>query len=444
MKDAGKEMETVSVQVLERELISLFSEVLVGKRIKVEDSYFDMGATSLQLAQIAERIEEKYGEELAVTDLFTYPSITDLAGYLAGSRSENKRAYPAREHESSSNDIAIIGMSMNFPGASNASDFWRVMEEGKHCIQDYPEHRIQDALDYIQSIRSETDQLEWIKGGYLDQIDQFDYSFFGLTPRTAQFMDPNQRIFLQTAWHTIEDAGYAGTGINGSHVGVYVGYSKVGYDYERLITASYPSEIKHYIIGNLPSVLASRIAYFLNLKGPALTIDTACSSSLVAVHMACKGLLAGDCEMAIAGGIRTALLPISIGLDMESPDALTRTFSEDANGTGFGEGAGAVMLKPLQQAMQDGDHIYGVIKGSAINQDGRTVGITAPNPESQTNVIEQAWREAGISPDTMHFIEAHGTGTKLGDPVEFNALRKAFEKYTDRKQFCAIGSAKPT
>ncbi|KAA8786040.1 amino acid adenylation domain-containing protein [Paenibacillus amylolyticus] len=442
MKDTGREMETVSVQVLERELISLFSDVLVGKRIKVEDSYFDMGATSLQLAQIAERIEEKYGEEIAVTDLFTYPSITDLAGYLAGSRSENKKVHPAREHESSSNDIAIIGMSMNFPGASNASDFWRVLEEGKHYIQDYPEHRIQDATDYIQSIRNETDQLEWIKGGYLDQIDQFDYSFFGLTPRTAQFMDPNQRMFLQTAWHTIEDAGYAGAGINGSHVGVYVGYSKVGYDYERLITASYPSEIKHYIIGNLPSVLASRIAYFLNLKGPALTIDTACSSSLVAVHMACKGLLAGDCEMAIAGGIRTALLPISIGLDMESPDALTRTFSEDANGTGFGEGVGAVMLKPLQQAMQDGDHIYGVIKGSAINQDGRTVGITAPNPESQTNVIEQAWREAGISPDTLHFIEAHGTGTKLGDPVEFNALRKAFEKYTDRKQFCAIGSAK--
>lgn len=423
-------------------MISLFSEVLVGKKIKLEDSYFDMGATSLQLAQIAERIEEKYGEELAVTDLFAYPSITALAKYLADGRIENKRVDAIQEHQPASNDIAIIGMSMNFPGASNANEFWRVLEEGKHCIRTYPERRVKDAADYVQSIRSEMQETQWIKGGYLDQIDEFDYSFFGLTPRTAQFMDPNQRMFLQTAWHTIEDAGYAGAGINGSHVGVYVGYSKVGYDYERLITASYPSEIKNYIIGNLPSVLASRIAYFLNLKGPALTIDTACSSSLVAVHMACKGLLAGDCEMAIAGGIRTALLPISIGLDMESPDALTRTFSEDANGTGFGEGVGAVMLKPLQRAKEDGDYIYGVIKGSAINQDGKTVGITAPNPESQTNVIEQAWKEAGISPDTLDFIEAHGTGTKLGDPVEFNALRKAFEKHTDRKQFCAIGSAK--
>ncbi|MGQ8873040.1 amino acid adenylation domain-containing protein [Paenibacillus sp. TSA_86.1] len=442
MNDKQRKKVPVSVQVLEQELISLFSEVLVGKKIELEDSYFDMGATSLQLAQIAERLEEKYGEELAVTDLFTYPSITDLVGYLAGDRSENESVHPAPKHQSSSNDIAIIGMSMNLPGASNASEFWHVLEEGKHCIQNYPERRIKDAADYLQSIRSDMDGMERIKGGYLDQIDPFDYSFFGVTPKTAQFMDPNQRMFLQTAWHTLEDAGYAGAEISGSHVGVYVGYSKVGYDYERLITASYASEIKHYIIGNLPSVLASRIAYFLNLKGPAITIDTACSSSLVAVHMACKGLLAGDCRMAIAGGIRTSLLPISIGLDMESPDALTRAFSEDASGTGFGEGVGAVMLKPLQQAIADGDYVYGVIKGSAINQDGKTVGITAPNPESQTNVVEQAWKEAGISPDTLHFIEAHGTGTKLGDPVEFNALRKAFEKYTDRKQFCAIGSAK--
>lgn len=140
-----------------------------------------------------------------------------------------------------------------------------------------------------------------MKGGYLDEIDRFDYSFFGLAPKTAKFMDPNQRLFLQSAWHAIEDAGYAGDTISGSQLGVYVGYSKVGYDYERLLSANYPEELHHYIVGNLPSVLASRIAYFLNLKGPAVTVDTACSSSLVAVHMACKALLTGDCEMALAG-----------------------------------------------------------------------------------------------------------------------------------------------
>lgn len=442
MNDKAKETAPVSVRVLETELISLFSEVLLGKKVELEDSYFDMGATSLELAQIAERIEQKYGEELAVTDLFTYPSITELARYLARSHGETMRENHIMKEETSTKDVAVIGISLNVPGASNTNEFWSILEKGTYNIHDYPESRVKDAADYLQSIRSKMDETQFIKGGYFDQIDQFDYSFFGLTPKTAQFMDPNQRLFLQTAWHTIEDAGYAGEGINGRNVGVYVGYSKVGYDYERLVTANYPEELKNYIIGNLPSVLSSRIAYFLNLKGPALTIDTACSSSLVAVHMACKGLLAGDCEMALAGGIRTALLPISIGLDMESPDGLTKTFSGNSDGTGFGEGVGAVLLKPLQQAINDGDHIYGVIKGSAINQDGRTVGITAPNPESQTNVIEQAWKDAGISPETLHFIEAHGTGTKLGDPVEFNALRKAFEKYTDRKQFCAIGSAK--
>lgn len=226
--------------------------------------------------------------------------------------------------------------------------------------------------------------------------------------------------------------------MNGSRVGVYAGYSKVGYDYERLLSANYPEELHQYIVGNLPSVLASRIAYFLNLKGPAVTVDTACSSSLAAVHMACKSLMSGDCEMALAGGIRTSLLPICIGLDMESSDGYTKTFSKDSDGTGTGEGAAAVLLKPLQEAVRDGDHIYGVIKGSAMNQDGTTAGITAPNPAAQTEVIETAWKDAGIAPETLSFIEAHGTGTKLGDPVEFNGLCKAFEKYTAKNNFVRL------
>ncbi|MHC5564837.1 amino acid adenylation domain-containing protein [Bacillus spizizenii] len=430
------------IHEIETALLSIFSEVMDGKKIHLNDQYFDMGATSIQLSQIAERIEQRFGCELTVADLFTYPSIADLAAFLVESHSKIKQADTAKPSRSSSKDIAIIGMSLNVPGASGKSDFWHLLENGEHGIREYPAPRVKDAMDYLRSIQSEFNEKQFVKGGYLDEIDRFDYSFFGLAPKTAKFMDPNQRLFLQSAWHAIEDAGYAGDTISGSHVGVYVGYSKVGYDYERLLSANYPEELHHYIVGNLPSVLASRIAYFLNLKGPAVTVDTACSSSLVAVHMACKALLTGDCEMALAGGIRTSLLPMRIGLDMESSDGLTKTFSEDSDGTGSGEGVAAVLLKPLQAAIRDGDHIYGVIKGSAMNQDGTTVGITAPSPAAQTEVIEMAWKDAGITPETLSFIEAHGTGTKLGDPVEFNGLCKAFEKVTEKKQFCAIGSVK--
>ena len=437
----SEEKAHIPVHVIETELLSLFSEVLGGKKVRTRDSYFDMGATSIQLSQIAERIEQKYGRELAVADLFTYPSIADLAAHLAENQQKTGPVINSME-PNLSKDIAIIGMSLDVPGASNTDEFWGVLEKGQCRIHDYPSARMKDAKDYLQCTRVGFNENQFIKGGYLDEVDTFDYSFFALTPKTAQLMDPNQRLFLQKAWHAIEDAGYAGEKISGNRVGVYVGYSKVGYDYERLVSANYPDELKHYIVGNLPSVLASRIAYFLNLKGPAITIDTACSSSLVAVHLACKGLLAGDCKMAIAGGIRTALLPMSTGLDMESSDGLTRTFHEGSDGTGSGEGVGAVLLKPLQEAINDGDHIYGVIKGSAINQDGTTVGITAPNPVSQTNVIDAAWKDAGISPESLSFVEAHGTGTKLGDPVEFNGLCRAFEKYTNKKQFCSIGSVK--
>ncbi|KUP39084.1 non-ribosomal peptide synthetase [Bacillus halotolerans] len=430
------------IHEIETELLSIFSHVLDGKKVHLTDSYFDMGANSLQLSQIAERVEQKFGRELAVSDLFTYPSITDLAAYLSESRAEIKHDVTAKPSHVTPKDIAIIGMSLNVPGASTKSDFWDLLEKGENGIREFPASRLKDAADYLKSIQSEFNGNQFVKGGYLDEIDRFDYSFFGLAPKTAQFMDPNQRLFLQSAWHAIEDAGYAGDSMNGSRVGVFAGYSKVGYDYERLLSANYPEELHQYIVGNLPSVLASRIAYFLNLKGPAVTVDTACSSSLAAVHMACKSLISDECEMALAGGIRTSLLPLRIGLDMESSDGYTKTFSKDSDGTGSGEGAAAVLLKPLQDAVRDGDHIYGVIKGSAMNQDGTTAGITAPNPAAQTEVIETAWKDAGIDPETLSFIEAHGTGTKLGDPVEFNGLCKAFEKYTAKKQFCAIGSVK--
>ncbi|NDI35232.1 non-ribosomal peptide synthetase [Chengkuizengella sediminis] len=443
----------ILVNEIEKKLHEICSEILKGKQISVNVSYFDIGVTSMQIAQITEKIEEEFKINLNVTDLFAYPTISELSKYLYEKQSDikNKKAQSdSTKHtnkkevveERQQDDIAIIGLSMHFPGAASAHEYWNNLVDGKHSIGKYQQDRKQDALDYLSLLDWNKSEDEFVEGGYLEEIDKFDYSFFKLNPKEASYMDPNQRLFLESCWHTIEDAGYAGDRIRGENVGVYVGYSKVGYDYERLISKNNPEALQNYIVGNLPSVLASRIAYFLNLKGPAITIDTACSSSLVAVHMASKALKNGECEMAVAGGIRTILLPTELGLDMESSDGRTRTFDINSDGTGVGEGVGSVLLKPLNRAIEDGDHIYGVIKGSAVNQDGATIGITAPNPVSQTEVIKEAWQDAGIDPTSLTFIEAHGTGTKLGDPVEIEGLRKAFEDYTDHKQFCAIGSAK--
>ncbi len=418
-------------------------EVLQLKRIDTKGSYFDLGASSLQLIQITEKIERRLGKQLSVTDLFAYPSIADLAEFIVKPNISKANKVAKREAErSTGKDIAIVGIALQVPGASTVTQFLEQIVQGKDVIGQFAEERKQDARDYLSALNRDEREQNFTEGGYLEEIDKFDYSFFKLSPVEASYMDPNQRLFLQTAWHALEDGGYAGEQLRGRKVGVYAGFSKVGYDYERLISIGEPEKLHRYIVGNLPSVLASRISYFLDLKGPAVTIDTACSSSLVAVHMACKGIINGDCELAVAGGIRTALLPVKLGLDMESPGGRARTFDAEADGTGVGEGGAAVLLKPLNKAVEDGDHIYAVIKGSAVNQDGTTAGITAPNPAAQAEVIEAAWKDAGIHPETLSFIEAHGTGTKLGDPIEIAGLTQAFEKYTNKKQFCAIGSVK--
>ncbi|GAA0134965.1 hypothetical protein YSY43_18050 [Paenibacillus sp. YSY-4.3] len=428
---------------IERTIQRICREVLEKDGIGIRDSYFDMGANSLHLVQIADRIEKQFSIQLEVADLFAYPSIAELAKYLK-TEANVQSSKDVEEGESAQygRDIAIIGMSVYLPGAETLQEYWSNLTAGRDQIGEYQANRREDAKDYLSVIGWNKNEADFRVGGYLDEIDKFDYAFFKLTPNEAKLMDPNQRLFTQQAWHTLEDAGYAGNQLRGRNVGVYAGFSKVGYDYERLISKHEPERISNYVVGNLPSVLASRIAYFLDLKGPAVTIDTACSSSLVAVHMACQAIRSGECEMALAGGVRTSLLPLSLGLDMESEDGYTRAFDAASDGTGVSEGVASVLLKPLHQAIQDGDHVYAVIKGSAINQDGTTVGITAPNPASQTEVIQAAWKDAGLDPNTLAFIEAHGTGTKLGDPVEFSALEKAFARYTDKKQYCALGSVK--
>ncbi|MCL6588808.1 MAG: SDR family oxidoreductase [Firmicutes bacterium] len=340
--------------------------------------------------------------------------------------------------------IAIIGMAARMPSSGAPAMFWKMIQNKTDCIQACPEARKQEVIKYFKYKKHPVDELKFPEMAYLEDIDKFDCGFFRLSPKEASYMDPNQRLFLEIAWSALEDAGYGGEKLKGSKTGVYLGFGNNSANYGRFVSEIDPLAPASAVAGNLAAIIAARISYLLDLKGPALLIDTACSSSLVAVHLACQGIRNGDCDFAIAGGVKIELGAIETGyrLGIESSDGRTRTFDDASDGTGGGEGVAAILLKPLAKALKDNDHIYAVIKGSAINQDGSSIGITAPNVTAQEEVILQAWENAGIDPETITYLEAHGTGTKLGDPIEIEGISRAFQKYTQKRQFCAIGSLK--
>ena len=339
-------------------------------------------------------------------------------------------------------DIAIIGISLQFPKADDIEEWCDILSEGVDCVISFPINRKQDLNKYFGN-----KEPNFYSGAYLNQIDSFDYSFFSISPREASLMDPCQRIFLQKAWQVIEDAGYKPEELSGSRTGVYVGYSSdFGESYKTIVDALEPTVGSLSTAGNIHSIIGSRISHILNLRGPSIMVDTACSSSLVAVHLACKAIQNKECNMAIAGGIKLNIAPTyrkaSLRTGIESSTERTYAFDDSSDGTGLGEGCALIFLKPLKRAIQDRDNIYATIKGSAINQDGNSIGITAPNAEAQEDVIVAAWKDAQIDPTTIHYIESHGTGTNLGDPIEIEGLTRAFRRYTDKRQFCGIGSVK--
>ncbi len=338
--------------------------------------------------------------------------------------------------------IAIIGMAARIADMDCVDELWEALCEGKCAIRPFPQERRDQLADYVR-VLGKTPQYE--NRAYFDNIDRFDAALFRVTPRDAARMDPAQRIFAQIAWQALEDGGYGPRSLSGSKTGIFVGFSSDAQSYARYLQTISPAEEANALAGTVNSVIASRISYLLNLKGPAMLVDTACSSSLVAVHMACESLRRKECSMAIAGGIKVLLAPdLSEGTEVTvaSADGITRTFDERGKGTGGGEGAAAVLLKPYETALRDKDHIYAVIKGSAINQDGQTVGITAPNTQAQQDMLLEAWDKAGLPLETAGYIEAHGTATPLGDSIEIEALTKSFRLYTQASQFCAIGSVK--
>lgn len=347
----------------------------------------------------------------------------------------------------SKKDIAIIGVSGRLANTVNVEDFWGSVKNGIDLVTGFPESRRNDISGYLRHLSGETgDEPKYIEAAYLEAIDRFDYGLFHLSPKEASLMDPNQRLLLAEIWHAIEDAGYGGKRLKGSNTGVYIGFAgNIKDSYQKIILDLAPSSVSMSKVGNMVAMMPSRISYLLDLKGPTMIVDTACSSVLVATHLACQAMRNGDCNLAVVGGVRINLLPLDhedIKFGIESSDYRTRAFDDHAEGSGTGEGVGAVLLKPLSQAIKDRDNIYAVIKGSAVNQDGTTMGITVPNSEAQARVITRAWEDARISPETISYIQTHGTGTALGDPIEIDGLQKAFAKYTDKRQFCAVGSVK--
>jgi len=328
--------------------------------------------------------------------------------------------------------IAIVGIGCRFPSAKNPAAFWQLLQDGGNGITEVPPARW----------NAEENNITW--GGFLEQVEYFDPHFFGISPKEATTMDPQQRLLLEVTWEALEDGGIIPESLAGTSTGVFIGVSS--FDYYELLLRNAQDIGAHVITGNTNCIVANRISYFFNLTGPSISIDTACSSSLVVVNLACQSLWSGECSQAIVGGVHIMLSPwvtqnLSQG-GMLAADGRCKTFDEKADGYVRSEGVGVVVVKPLSAALAAGDRIYSVILGGATNQDGRTNGLTAPNPKAQEALLRKAYQQAGRNPSEVQYIEAQGTGTKLGDFMEMEALGNVLAQGRSPQDYCAVGSVK--
>lgn len=437
---------------LEEELAGYWRESLHLDYINIHENFFDLGGRSIDAIDLMDKLRKVY--EVNIMDLFKYPTVEQLARKISGERTKTV-SQETRPLETSSEKtysgqmpIAIIGMAGRFPKSRNVEEFWNNLVEGNECIQFFEKEEL------LEEGISEADLEEpgYVSAkGVLENAERFDASFFEYSPKEAKKMDPQIRVFHECAWNALEDAGYTpgsllAGGDNPQKVGVFAGsatnYTWMTHIYE---PTSDGQERMERISLNDKDYMATRISYKMNLIGPSYGVQTACSSSLTSIHLACRALELGECEMALAGGV-SIMLPKESGYCYQegmilSKDGHCRVFDKDASGTVFSDGAGALILKPLEQAKADKDHIYAVIIGSAVNNDGnRKAGYTAPSIDGQAQVIEQALKNAQIDSSSVTCLEAHGTGTLLGDPIEVEGLKEAYPD--TEKSSCALGSLK--
>jgi amino acid adenylation domain-containing protein len=451
----------------ERIIKEIWSQLLGKEKIGINDNFFDLGGHSLLLIKLKSKLEKAFNREIAIVELFNHPTIDLQAQYFeerfkmkadegAGEKRGGAAAVDTGERPAVGRDIAVIGIVLRVPGAENIAEFWENLSNGTESISFFSEGELEISEGY-RVIQGHSQLIR--AGGILGDIDLFDADFFGFHPREAELIDPQQRLFLEYAWMALENSGYVGETYPGL-IGVYAGVGWNTYLLNNVLKN--PGLINalgefQTMIGNDKDFLATHISYKLNLKGPSLTVQTACSTSLAAVHLAKQGLINGECDMALAGGVAVKV-PERTGYFYTegghlSPDGHCRAFDAGAKGTVFGNGLGIVVLKRLPEALRDNDRIYAVIKGSAINNDGSLkVGYTSPGEKGQCDVILKALEEAGTDPQTIGYVETHGTGTVLGDPVEISALTRAFGiccnggegsgRGPGKNQYCAIGSVK--
>lgn len=434
---------TAPVSPMERQIETVWAELLQLDKVGRDDNFFELGGNSLLAISAVAGLKRRFGYSVPITKLYQQPTIRGLATFL-GTENDGQRKIPKRKEKAATQDVAVIGMAGRFPGADSIEALWTLLKEGKETTHFFTEAELDSSIP--PGLRNDADYVK--ARGVINKPEEFDPTFFGINPRLAELMDPQHRIFLEIAWEALENAGYVPQQYDGS-IGVFGGCRNNTYYYTNVLPHTELVERVgsfQVMTANDKDYIATRTAYALNLRGPAVTVQSACSTSLLAIAQAVDSIRNGQCDMALAGGAAIAQ-PINSGYlyqegAMLSNDGHCRPFSADARGTVFSDGAGIVLLKGLEDARRDGDTILAVIKGVGINNDGGGKGsFTAPNAEGQAGAIAMALQDARVDPSTIGYVEAHGTATPIGDPIEIEGLKMAFGAQT-ATQFCAIGSIK--
>ena len=440
------EVITKPATELERDILTIWCDVLGHDRIDINDNFFEIGGDSLRVVRVQTELEKLLQRSVLPAKLFEHYTIKGLATYLSEPGQINSEPRSARAFVQEAESIAIISMACRLPnGITTPDEYWELLHNGVDAITDVPKNRW-DADALYDANPGAKGKSYCRRGGFIDSIDAFDVAFFGISPREARSLDPMQYMMLETCWEAFERAGYTTKQLRGSQTGAYIGISSIP------AYRNYPHSTKglddldgYAGTGSAGASMSGRVSYVLGLEGPALTVDTACSSSLVATHLACTALRQGECDLAVAGGVSLLLSP---GVHVEfsrlqgmAPNGQCRPFSADAQGTVWGEGAAAIVLKRLSDAQRDNDPILAVLPSTVVNHGGRSASLTTPSGLAQKRLIHTALATSRLQPRDIDYVEAHGTGTKLGDPIEGSALAEVFGGQ-DRIEPLWIGSAK--